>query len=109
VPFLQKAIAREGAAAGTPVWVTTGRSGTSAGPAATVAEANDIVNLLLDGVSGLVLTGESAVGTDPLDAIERVAQLLDGLGDFALQVTGQCDDTAGRHGTGDGVDLVIRP
>src|SRR5919106_241823 len=60
VPFLQKAIAREGAAAGTPVWVTTGRSGISAGPTATVAEANDIVNLLLDGVSGLVLTGESA-------------------------------------------------
>jgi pyruvate kinase len=92
VPFVQKAIAREGAAAGTPVWVTTGRSGTSAGPAATVAEANDIVNLLLDGVSGLVLTGESAAGSDPLDAIERVAQLLDGFSDFALQVTGSATE-----------------
>ena len=89
MPFLQKAIAREGAAAGTPVWVTTGRSGTSAGPTATVAEANDIVNLLLDGVTGLVLTGESAAGSDPIDAIERVAQLLDGLGDIALQGTGR--------------------
>jgi pyruvate kinase len=88
VPFVQKAIAREGAAGGTPVWVTAGRSGTSAGPAATVAEANDIVNLLLDGVTGLVLTGESATGSDPLDAIERVAQLLDGLGDYVLTVTG---------------------
>ena len=28
------------------------------------------------------------MGSDPLDAIERVAQLLDGMGDFALQVTG---------------------
>jgi len=44
--------------------------------------------LLLDGVAGLVLTGESAAGSDALDAIERVAQLLDGLGDFALQATG---------------------
>jgi len=86
VPFVQKAIAREGVAAGTPIWVTTGRSGTSAGPAATVAEANDIVNLLLDGVSGLMLTGESAVGSDPLDAIGRVAQLLDGFGDSVLPI-----------------------
>lgn len=78
VPFLQKAIAREGGAAGTPVWVTTGRSGISAGPTATVAEANDIVNLLLDGVAGFVLTGESATGSNALDAIERVAHLLDG-------------------------------
>jgi pyruvate kinase len=78
VPFLQKAIAREGTAAGTPVWVATGRSGGAAGSAATgtVAEANDVANLLLDGVSGLVLTGETAVGSDPVGAVERVARLL---------------------------------
>ncbi|MEW6473321.1 MAG: pyruvate kinase [Actinomycetota bacterium] len=81
VPLLQKAIAREGAAAGTPVWVATGRSGISADPTATVAEASDVANLLLDGVSGLVLTGETAVGTDPVEAVERVARLLDGLRD----------------------------
>ena len=83
VPFLQKAIAREGAAAGTPVWVTTGRSGTSAGPTATVTEANDIANLILDSVSGLVMTGETAVGADPCESVERVAHLLDGLRGFA--------------------------
>jgi pyruvate kinase len=83
VPFLQKAIAREGASGGTPVWVATGRSGISAGPTATVAEANDVANLLLDGVSGLVLTGETAVGSDPGGAVERIAQLLDGLRDYA--------------------------
>jgi pyruvate kinase len=88
VPFLQKAIAREGAAAGTPVWVTIGRSGASASPTATVAEANDVANLLLDGVSGLVLTGETAVGADPYEAVERLAHLLDGLGGYALTVTG---------------------
>jgi pyruvate kinase len=81
VPFLQKAIAREGAAAGTPVWVVTGAS---TGPASTVAEANDIANLLLDGVTGLVLTGETAVGADPFGAVERTAHLLDGLRDYAL-------------------------
>ena len=55
-----------------------GRSGTSASPTASVAEANDVANLILDGVSGLVLTGETAVGTDPLAAVERIARLLDG-------------------------------
>jgi pyruvate kinase len=78
VPFLQKAIAREGAAAGTPVWVATGRSGGTPSAASTVAEANDVTNLLLDGVSGLVLTGETAVGNDPFGAVERVARLLGG-------------------------------
>ena len=92
VPFVQKAITREGAAAGTPVWVATGRSGTTATPTATVAEASDVANLLLDGVSGLVLTGETAVGADPLDAVERVARLLDGLSDYAL--TGAGSSTA---------------
>jgi pyruvate kinase len=78
VPFLQKAIAREGAEAGIPVWVATGRSGGTSSAAATVAEANDVANLLLDGVSGLVLTGETAVGGDPFGAVERVARLLAG-------------------------------
>jgi pyruvate kinase len=80
VPFLQKAIAREGAAADTPVWVASSRSGEGSAltAPASVAEANDIANLLLDGVSGLVLTGETAVGSDPFGAVERVAGLLDG-------------------------------
>jgi pyruvate kinase len=90
VPFLQKAIAREGAEAGTPIWVTTGRAGNVTGPAATVAEANDVANLLLDGVSGLVLTGETAVGADPFGAVERLARLLDGLGGYTL--TGSSTD-----------------
>ena len=88
VPFLQKAIAREGAAAGTPVWVATGRAGASGSPPASVAEANDIANLLLDGVTGLVLTGETAVGADPFGAIERTAHLLDGLRDMTLATLG---------------------
>jgi pyruvate kinase len=83
VPFLQKAIAREGAKAGTPVWVATGRSGAAASAASTVAEANDIANLLLDGVSGLVLTGETAVGSDPFGAVERVNRLLAGFDESA--------------------------
>jgi pyruvate kinase len=83
VPFLQKAIAREGAEAGTPVWVATGRSGVALSAGSTVAEANDVANLLLDGVSGLVLTGETAVGSDPFGAVERVTRLLAGFEESA--------------------------
>jgi pyruvate kinase len=87
VPFLQKAIAREGIQAGTPVWVAIGRSGEAANGTspATVAEANDIANLLLDQVSGLVLTGETAVGADPFAAVERVSKLLQGFRTTARQ------------------------
>lgn len=93
VPFLQKAIAREGAEADTPVWVATGRSGeTPPTVTATVAEANDIANLLLDGVSGLVLTGETAVGSDPFGAVERITGLLAGFektaGDWVPEASG---------------------
>jgi pyruvate kinase len=88
VPFLQKAIAREGAAADTPVWVATGRSSGAVTVTSTVAEANDVANLLLDGVSGLVLTGETAVGSDPLGAVERVARLLASFEESAGQWTG---------------------
>ncbi len=88
VPFLQKAIAREGTQAATPVWVAIGRSGDAANGTspATVAEANDIANLLLDEVSGLVLTGETAVGADPFGAVERVAGLLQGFQTTARRV-----------------------
>jgi pyruvate kinase len=85
VPFLQKAIAREGTEAGVPVWVATGRSGGTPSLTATVAEANDVANLLLDGVSGLVLTGETAVGSDPFGVVERVARLLAGFEQSAGQ------------------------
>ena len=101
VPFLLKAIAREGAAVGTPVWVATGGSGTTASPAATVAEASDIANLLLDGVSGFVMTGETAVGADPLGAVERVARLLDGLGGYAASpATGPGAEEQQEHAVG---------
>jgi len=83
VPFLQKAIARDGTEAGTPVWVATGRTGGHTTVAASVAEANDVANLLLDGVKGLVLTGETAVGSDPFGAVERAARLLTGFEETA--------------------------
>jgi len=97
VPFLQKAIAREGVEAGTPVWAATGRTGGHAIATASVAEANDVANLLLDGVSGLVLTGETAVGSDPFGAVERVSRLLAGF-EEKVSAIAALDDPVGASG-----------
>jgi pyruvate kinase len=103
VPFLQKAIAREGAAAGTPVWVATGRAGGHGGVTASVAEANDVTNLLLDGVSGLVLTGETAVGGDPFGAVERMTRLLTGF----QQTASRFEPAPGGSPAPDGVPAPV--
>ena len=42
----------------------------------TVAEADDIVNTLLDGVHGLVLAAETAVGVDPVGAVDMVLRVI---------------------------------
>jgi pyruvate kinase len=42
----------------------------------TVAEANDIANSLLDGVHGLVLAAETAIGVDPPATVELVRRAI---------------------------------
>jgi pyruvate kinase len=43
----------------------------------TIAEANDIANTLLDGVHGLVLAAETAIGIDPVGAAEMIQTAID--------------------------------
>ena len=40
----------------------------------TIAEMNDIANTLLDGAHGLVLAAETAIGVDPVGAVDMVKQ-----------------------------------
>ena len=73
VPFYQKAIVRQANRWNRPVYVATNlleSMVTSRKP--TIAEMNDIANTLLDGVHGLVLAAETAVGVDPVGAVETV-------------------------------------
>lgn len=74
VPFYQKVIARQANRWNRPVFVATNlleSMVTNRRP--TIAEANDIANTLLDGVHGLVLAAETAVGIDPVGAVEMIA------------------------------------
>ena len=71
VPYYQKAIVRRANRWSRPVYVATNLLEsmiTNRRP--TVAEANDIANTLLDGVHGLVLAAETAVGIDPVGSVD---------------------------------------
>jgi pyruvate kinase len=41
-----------------------------------VAEADDIANTLLDGVHGLVLAAETAIGEDPVGTVDMVLRVV---------------------------------
>lgn len=78
VPYYQKAIVRRANRWNRPVYVATNlleSMVTSLVP--TIAEANDIANTLLDGVHGLVLAAETAVGRDPVGALDIVLRAID--------------------------------
>jgi pyruvate kinase len=77
IPRLQKAIVRKANELGVPVYVATNllesmvRRRTP-----TRAEVNDVINTLLDGADGLVLSSETAVGQYPVEAAQMVSALV---------------------------------
>jgi len=77
VPFYQKAIVRHANRWNRRVYVATNlleSMVTSNVP--TIAEANDIANTLLDGVHGLVLAAETAIGLDPVGSVDIVLRII---------------------------------
>lgn len=43
----------------------------------TVAEVSDVANTLLDGAHGLVLAAETAIGIDPVGAVDMVKRAIE--------------------------------
>jgi pyruvate kinase len=77
VPFYQKVIVRQANRSNRPCFVATNlleSMVTNRRP--TVAEVNDISNTLLDGVHGLVLAAETAIGVDPLRTVDVIRRSL---------------------------------
>ncbi len=73
VPFYQKAIVRQANRWNRPVYVATNLLESMVmNRQPTIAEMNDIANTLLDGVHGLVLAAETAIGVDPVGAVDTV-------------------------------------
>ena len=77
VPYWQKAIVRRCNRWNRSLYVATNlleSMVTSSTP--TVAEANDIANTLFDGVHGLVLASETAVGVDPVGVVAMTRRMI---------------------------------
>jgi pyruvate kinase len=77
VPYYQKAIVRQANRWNTPCYVATNLlESMVTNRKATIAEMNDIANTLLDGVHGLVLAAETAMGVDPVGSVDAVMRCI---------------------------------
>lgn len=78
IPFMQKLIIEKCNEKGKPVYVATNLlESMIRDKKPTRAEANDVINTLIDGADGLVLAAETAVGKYPADCVAMVASFID--------------------------------
>ncbi|HUR76846.1 MAG TPA: pyruvate kinase [Acidimicrobiales bacterium] len=76
VPHYQKHIIRTGVAYGRPVITATQMLESMVrAPTPTRAEVSDIANAVFDGTSALMLSGETAIGHDPVNAVRTMARI----------------------------------
>jgi sulfate adenylyltransferase len=78
VPYYQKAIVRRANRWRKPLYVATNLLESMVlNSRPTVAEVNDVANTLLDGAHGLVLAAETAIGVDPVGAVDMVKRSIE--------------------------------
>jgi pyruvate kinase len=77
VPMHQKEMIRRANHANKPVYVATNLlESMVVNRRPTIAEANDIINTLMDGAHGLVLASETTIGLNPVASVDMVIDLV---------------------------------
>lgn len=77
MPFVQKEVIRQANAAQVPVYVATNLlESMVVSPRPNRAEANDVINTLLDGADGLVLAAETAIGKYPVQCVRMIQSMV---------------------------------